>query len=185
MAEKAVQTAKNLLKKALADNRDPYLALLEHRNTPLSDQLGSPAQRLMGQRTKPLIPTSEKLLQPKIISPNMVVKEMMQRKEKQKFYYDRHTKPLENLVVQVKNQWKPAKVTVIDQNVPRSYVVQTSGDQTYRRNRCHLRKVSNATTNHTQDDNYLFDDPWDDGSSTDNSPNQPNASLSPLTSAPL
>ena len=30
MAEKAVQTAKNLIKKAIADNRDPYLVLLEH-----------------------------------------------------------------------------------------------------------------------------------------------------------
>ena len=29
MAEKGVQTAKNLLKKAAADNKDPYLALLE------------------------------------------------------------------------------------------------------------------------------------------------------------
>lgn len=43
MAEKAVETAKNLIKKALTDNKDPYLALLEYRNTPLSDQLGSPA----------------------------------------------------------------------------------------------------------------------------------------------
>ena len=42
MAEKAVQTTKNLIKKAIADNKDPYLALLEHCITPLSDQLGSP-----------------------------------------------------------------------------------------------------------------------------------------------
>ena len=48
MAEKAVQTAKNLLKKAVADHKDPYLALLKYCNTPISDQLGSPAQRLMG-----------------------------------------------------------------------------------------------------------------------------------------
>lgn len=77
------QLCKNLLKNALADNKDPYLALLEYHNTPLSDQSGSPTQRLMGRRTKTLIPTSEKLLQPKIISPNIVVKEMRQRKEKQ------------------------------------------------------------------------------------------------------
>ena len=117
----------------------------------------------------------------------MVVKEVRQRKEKQKFHYDRHTKPLENLVVgdsvmmQVKNQWKPPKVIAIDQNGPRSYVVQNSGGQTYRRNRRHLRKVSSANANHAQDDDYLFDDPWDDGSSADTSPNQP----SPLTSTPL
>jgi len=48
MAEKTVQTAKKLSKKATLDKRDPYLALLEYRNTPISDTLGSPAQRLMG-----------------------------------------------------------------------------------------------------------------------------------------
>ena len=74
-------------------------------------------------------------------------------------------------MMQVKNQWKPAKVIAIDQNGPRSYVVQNSGGQTYRRNRRHLRKVSSANANHAQDDDYLFDDPWDDGNSTDTSPN--------------
>jgi len=64
MAKRAVQTVKNLLKKAILDKRDPYLALLEYRNTPTSDALGSPAQRLMGRRTKTLLPTSNRLLQP-------------------------------------------------------------------------------------------------------------------------
>ena len=70
MAEKAVQTVKNLLKKAIHDKQDPYITLLDYRNTPFSDTLGSPAQRLMGRRTKSLIPTMEKLLQPKTISPS-------------------------------------------------------------------------------------------------------------------
>ena len=82
MAEKAVQTVKNCLKKAVLDKRDPYLALLEYRNTPVSDMLGSPAQRLMGRRTKTLLPTSQKLLQPKTISPRTVQHELCQGKEK-------------------------------------------------------------------------------------------------------
>ena len=72
MAEKAVQTVKNLLKKAIHDKQDPYIALLDYRNTPVSDTLGSPAQRLMGRCTKTLIPTMEKLLQPKTINPRSV-----------------------------------------------------------------------------------------------------------------
>ena len=44
--EKAVQTIKSLIKKAKDDDRDIHLALLELRNTPINDQLGSPAQRL-------------------------------------------------------------------------------------------------------------------------------------------
>ena len=61
MAEKAVQAVKNLLKKAIHDKQDPYIALLDYRNTLVSDTLGSPAQRLMGRRTKTLTPTMEKL----------------------------------------------------------------------------------------------------------------------------
>ena len=53
--EKAVQTIKNLLND---DNKDIYLVLLELRNTPINDQLGLPAQRLMGRRTRTLLPTS-------------------------------------------------------------------------------------------------------------------------------
>ena len=59
MAEKAVQTVKALIKKAIHDKRDPYIALLDYRNTPVSDNLGSPSQRLMGRRTRTLIPTAQ------------------------------------------------------------------------------------------------------------------------------
>ena len=67
MAEKAVQTAKRLLSKAKKDKRDPYLALLDYRNTPRDKELGSPVQRLMGRRTKTTLPTSETLLKPKLV----------------------------------------------------------------------------------------------------------------------
>ena len=48
LVEKAVQTVKNLLTKAKQDHRDPYLGLLEYRNTPIDD-IGSPAQLLMSR----------------------------------------------------------------------------------------------------------------------------------------
>ena len=35
LVEKKVQTVKRLFSKAKADHKDPYLSLLEHRNTPL------------------------------------------------------------------------------------------------------------------------------------------------------
>lgn len=52
-AEKVVQTVKNLLCKAQADKRNFHLAL------PTNDSTGSPAQHLMGRRTKNLLPTAE------------------------------------------------------------------------------------------------------------------------------
>ncbi|XP_035211503.1 uncharacterized protein K02A2.6-like [Stegodyphus dumicola] len=67
LAERSVQTAKKLLKKAQADHADPYLALLAHRNTPTNEMLGSPAQRLMSRRTRTILPTSEELLKPQLV----------------------------------------------------------------------------------------------------------------------
>ncbi|KAL1249126.1 hypothetical protein QQF64_020131 [Cirrhinus molitorella] len=49
LAEETVQTAKRILGKARADDKDYYLGLLEYRNTPM-DNLKSPAQLLMSRR---------------------------------------------------------------------------------------------------------------------------------------
>ena len=41
---------------------DPYLAILEHRNTP--DDLASPNEKLMSRRTRSSIPVKPSLLEP-------------------------------------------------------------------------------------------------------------------------
>ncbi len=81
--EKAVQTVKKTkkLKKTTLDKQDYHLALLELRNTPTDDIIGSPAQRLMGRRTKTLL---LKLLDPKTIPP----REIHKQQNRQKYYYD-------------------------------------------------------------------------------------------------
>ena len=67
-AEKAVQTVKKLLHKSLSEQKDFQLALLDFRNAPTNDTVGSPAQHLMGCHTKTLLPTTAKLLAPKRFS---------------------------------------------------------------------------------------------------------------------
>ena len=48
--------------KAAENKSDPFLALLDWRNTP-SEQLGSsPAQLMFGQRTRTRLPTADELL---------------------------------------------------------------------------------------------------------------------------
>ena len=64
MAESAVKTAKRLLKKAVDSGSDPYLAILDYRNTPSQGTETSPAQRLFGRRTRNLLPMTAKLLEP-------------------------------------------------------------------------------------------------------------------------
>jgi hypothetical protein len=63
MAEKAVSIAKRLLTKAKESGHNPYIALLEYRNTPI-DCGFTPAQLLMGRRTKSILPITSKLLHP-------------------------------------------------------------------------------------------------------------------------
>ena len=89
MAKKAVQTVKRLMTKARQDGNDPYLALIEYRNTPWSDTLGSLAQRLMGRRTKTVLPVSSTLLKLKTIEPKMVQEELQKQRSKQKLYNDK------------------------------------------------------------------------------------------------
>ena len=48
-AERFEQTLKGLLKKADEEGRDPYLALLEYRNTPISGLQYTPSQMLMSR----------------------------------------------------------------------------------------------------------------------------------------
>ena len=63
-AEAAVKVAKRIMKKSKDSNEDAYLGFLNHRNTPTEGLKSSPAQRLMGRRTKTMTPTtSSKLCQ--------------------------------------------------------------------------------------------------------------------------
>ncbi|XP_064392586.1 uncharacterized protein K02A2.6-like [Halichondria panicea] len=77
--------------KSLLQKADFQLALLDFRNTPTNDVLGSPAQRLMGRRTKTLLPTTAKLL---AIQLSVVKANLLAQKETQKLYFDQHTKVL-------------------------------------------------------------------------------------------
>ena len=55
---------KRLLRKCRALGEDPFLALLNLRNTPSETCTTSPAQQLFGRRTKSLLPTPEVKLAP-------------------------------------------------------------------------------------------------------------------------
>ena len=73
------------MKKILTDRKDLYLALLEYRNTPISTRVPSPATLLFKRRLQTQIPMQDILLQPEIVSNNLV-KELESRNIKQKLY---------------------------------------------------------------------------------------------------
>jgi len=61
-AEQAFKTAKPLIRKAKREKHDPYLALLDFKNTPTHGMDSSPRERLMSHPTKTLLSTSGHLL---------------------------------------------------------------------------------------------------------------------------
>lgn len=147
MVEKAVQTCKRLITKCLEDNKDVHLALLDLRNTPRGDKEGSPAQRLMGRRTKTKLPTADILLNPQVKDPEAVRECLTQRRETARKYYDRGAKNLpriqegDTLRVRDQKQWIPAEF-VSRAKQPRSYNVQVSSGRVLRRNRRDLLVTS-------------------------------------------
>lgn len=60
--ENTVKTAQQIMLKASEASSDPYSGFLDFRNTLTEGPEMSPAQRLFGQRTKTLLPTSGRLL---------------------------------------------------------------------------------------------------------------------------
>uniref|UniRef100_A0A671UHK2 Integrase catalytic domain-containing protein n=1 Tax=Sparus aurata TaxID=8175 RepID=A0A671UHK2_SPAAU len=159
LAERTVQTAKRILDKTMAENKDLYLALLEYRNTPV-DNLQSPAQLLMSRRLRSILPMTGKQLQPHVAPQTAVHERREACQHRQQTYYNRTTRPLSHLPVgtpirfwQEDGSWRPATVTQ-HADTHRSYYIQTRDGQTLRRNRWHLRESRETShTNSTQNTN--------------------------------
>ena len=163
LAERNVQTIKNLLKKAKEGMKDEQLALLEFRNSPISGLQESPAQLLMSRRLRSTLPMTVSMLQPHI-SAN-VKKKLKHKQTTQKKHYDKTAKNLPILqpddVVryQGKQSWEPA-VVLSHHPAPRSYNIKTADGTLLRRNRRHLKKTNedppDVSTN--LDDSFIIED---------------------------
>ena len=136
-AERAVQTAKRILKKADADGKDPFEGLLKFRSTPFDDIGVSPSQLLMGRRTRTTLPTHRRLLLPQHVEPQRVVKALKARQDKSKALYDEKGKDLPQLEAGDKVRIRPGsdKLWRKAEVLPRSYVVKDERGRVYRRNR--------------------------------------------------
>jgi len=147
LAEKTVQTVKNIMTRSKADGRKPLFAILEYRNTPV-DNLASPAQLLMGRRLQSILPSAPRHLEPATVDPATVIARRKQLQAKQKQYYDRSARPQEALTSGDKvyfqpskgEKWIPACVTA-KAGTPRSYILKTDNGQTYRRNRRFIKRI--------------------------------------------
>ena len=150
--EAAVKVAKRMLRKTTKSGEDQYLALLNVRNVPTQGVDSSPAQRLLGRRTRTLLPTTQSLLEPRNpVNPHEPVN-LRSNQESQAKYYNRTAHDIPILrpcdTVRMKpfalgqKSWDKAQVTKrLDE---RSYEVQSTGT-TSRRKRQHLVKTTQPT----------------------------------------
>ena len=146
-AEAAVKQAKRILKMS----HDPWMAILEQRNTP--DELASPNEKLNSRRTRTVIPVKSELLEPHVIPTSSIIRASVKKKQQNKRYHDKRAKLLPPLVVgdsihaQIRPQSSPlwTQGRVVRRESDRSYIVKADGRE-YRRNRCHIRKTREMTT---------------------------------------
>ncbi|XP_034023466.1 uncharacterized protein K02A2.6-like [Thalassophryne amazonica] len=143
-AERAVQTAKKILKQA-----DPVLALMIYRSTPCSSTGFSPAELLMGRKIRTTLPTLEKNLRSWWPSRAAVKEKDDREKAKQAYYYNRRHGARSLPVLQPgdvvrskldhEKSWSRSAVVSGESTTPRSLVIKTQQGAELRRNRRHLR----------------------------------------------
>ncbi|UYV70256.1 K02A2.6-like, partial [Cordylochernes scorpioides] len=134
-----IESFVKIVKERISKSKDPYLALLAYRATPLANGF-SPAELSMGRRDRTTIPTPTKQHQPPNLK-NLKNQETIQR-EKQKYYFDRAKGVRELPPLDVNDRvWltdlKTPGVIISKADTPRSYVVDTPRGSV-RRNRFHL-----------------------------------------------
>ncbi|XP_055715454.1 uncharacterized protein K02A2.6-like [Phlebotomus papatasi] len=143
LAERYVQTAKNLLKKCREDGQDIKLALLMSRNTP-GNELRSPAERLFSRKTRNPLCMNRNLLVPKIAEDNS--ERLQEQRNRQKKNADMGAKSFDKLaegtrvrVQERDNAWVTG--TIQSQQTERSYNVQLDDGRLIRRNRHFLHET--------------------------------------------
>ncbi|UYV72572.1 hypothetical protein LAZ67_9003804 [Cordylochernes scorpioides] len=122
-----IESFVKIVKERISKSKDPYLALLAYRATPLANGF-SPAELSMGRRVRTTIPTPTKQHQPPNLK-NLKNQEAIQR-EKQKYHFDRAKGVRELPPLDVDDRvWltdlKTPGVIISKADTPRSYMVDT------------------------------------------------------------
>ncbi|XP_030031283.2 uncharacterized protein K02A2.6 [Manduca sexta] len=146
LAERHIQTIKNILKKLIYDNKDIYLGLLLHRNTPIDNNLKTAAELMFNRNIRTIIPSFEG----RFIKHNVINyrEKLIEKQRKQKLQYDQGCRNLQDLtegnVVKIQNESgeKPHKSGIVigKSNGPRSYKIRKENGDIIVRNRRMLIK---------------------------------------------
>lgn len=148
LAERYVQTVKNLFKKADYEKKDKFLALLEYRNTPNVDMENkTPSELLMNRNVQGLLPQYSCPSNDNI----KIQTKLYKNSFRQKKYFDKNTKKLPELNIGQKvileGDKKPftyAEIIKKDYR-PNSYKVMCENGQMLDRNRKYLHNCKDQS----------------------------------------
>lgn len=148
LAERSIQTIKNILYKCKETGVDPYIAFLQHRTTPKND-LPSPSELLMSRKLRTKIPTISDVLKPKISNSKQLEKVFKQKQTKSSQNYNKNSKNFKQVEIDEKvyfkknpeSVWYPGKIFRKCKE-PRSFLIKDENGVVYRRNRQHIMKTS-------------------------------------------
>lgn len=145
MAERAVQTAKGLIKKAIQSNSSIFSAILEYNSTPKYG-LPAPCEMLMGRKLRTNLLCTKTLLIPKY-DVTTLQENIRNKQRRQSQHYDHVSKTLSELkpdepvlVQHGIRDWTPGKVINKCQE-PDSYRIRSEDGSMIRRNRIQLRPL--------------------------------------------
>lgn len=138
--ERAIQTIKNIMKKAHEDNTDFDLAYLEYLNTPISAEIPSPAELLFSRKLRTILPRAMTCYKPRVH--NDIHQKLVNRQVQQKQYFDKGSRELKPLIVgqkvkvRVGNRWESG---IVESKISsRSYIIRMCSGNVWRRNRKHI-----------------------------------------------
>ena len=159
-AERAVGTIKRLLSKG----KDPYLAILSYRSTPLQNGF-SPSELLMNRKLRTTVPMTREQRKPKVPDQTLIKAREEEIKKNLKRNYDRRygVRELPELnpgdIVWIPDREEEAVVQ--EEVAPRSYRVNTP-EGTVRRNRrglVHMPETDSQSTVESQSESQLESQP--------------------------
>lgn len=159
MVERYIQTVKNIFKKVECDNKDPALALLEYRNTPIDVGTKSPNELMFGRKVRGIVPILAHQTTPNV---QQHTKFLEKRQLIQKRYYDKNShvqkqaKVNDKVYVQTKNKdpLKPGRI-VGTCDRPRSFQIELENGKHLERNRRHLHLKKENNTQPCFDDDSI------------------------------
>ena len=153
LAEKSVAIAKNILKRVEDRDTENYqYCILEYNTTPVASMRLTPSQLFFGRLIKTRMPISNSLLHRSNLSEETVQNKIKEKKEKQKYYYDRNAKALPilnfgDLVIFKKNGKEWNYGTIVGNVNGRSYIIRDNLENYFRRNRRFIAKTKNNEVN--------------------------------------